>query len=144
MLRRSRLRAHLRVRKDQSSRIQLGHLRAELRALSRRLEPVTIEKLPYGDVIRRYDSPGALFYLDPPYDETEGYGTDFGRGDYLAMADQLAGIRGQFVISINDTPFVREAFTRFSIEEIPTTWTLGSRVAGGQRVNELLIRSKPR
>lgn len=131
------------VRKEQSSRVQLGRLRAELRALSRRLEPVTIERLPYQDVIRRYDSPRTLFYLDPPYDETEGYGGDFGRADYLAMADQLAAIAGQFVLSINDTPFVREAFARFDIAPIATTWTLGTRNAGAQRVGELLIRNLP-
>ena len=131
------------VRRDQSSRFQLGRLRAELRALSRRLEPVTIEQLPYADVIRRYDATGALFYLDPPYDETRGYGVEFGRDDYLAMADQLAGIRGSFLISINDTPFIRTAFARFDVQEIETTWTLSSASAGrGQRVTELLIRNR--
>ena len=131
------------VRKDQSSRIQLSRLRAELRALSQRLEPVTIERLPYEDVIRRYDAPGALFYLDPPYDETEGYGVAFGRDDYVRMAKQLAGIAGQFVMSINATPFVRETFAGFSINEIETTWTLSSASAGrSQRVTELLIRNR--
>ncbi|MBB5715414.1 DNA adenine methylase [Sphingomonas aerophila] len=127
-----------------SSRFNLAKIRANLRSLSRRLEPVTIEKLPYQDVIRRYDDARALFYLDPPYDKTEGYGVDFSRDDYLAMAEQLAGIKGQFIISINDTPFVRDAFARFSIEEIPTTWTLATRSAGAQKVNELLIRSETR
>lgn len=131
------------VRRDQSSRIQLSQLRAELRALHQRLEPVTIEQLPYADVIRRYDAPGALFYLDPPYDETAGYGVAFGRDDYLAMAEQLAGIRGRFLISINDTAFVRSAFAGFDIQEIETTWTLSSASAGrGQRVTELLIRNR--
>ena len=133
------------VRKEQSSRIQLGRLRAELRALSRRLEPVVIERLPYDQVIRRYDTARTLFYLDPPYDETEGYGTGFGRADYLALAEQLAAIAGTFVMSINDTPFVRQTFAGFLIEEIPTTWTLSSGATGaGMRVNELLIRSQPR
>ena len=133
------------VRKDQSSRVQLGRLRAELRALSRRLEPVVIERLPYDQVIRRYDTARTLFYLDPPYDETEGYGTGFGRADYVVMAEQLAAIAGTFVMSINDTPFVRETFDRFDIQEIPTTWTLSSATTGaGMRVNELLIRSRSR
>jgi DNA adenine methylase len=133
------------VRKDQSSRIQLGRLRAELRALSRRLEPVTIERLPYQDLIRRYDAPGALFYLDPPYDETEGYGVPFGRTDYVAMATQLAGIAGQFVMSINATAFVRETFSAFDVQEISTTWSLSSGTTGvGQRVTELVIRNRSR
>lgn len=131
------------VRKDQSSRIQLGRLRAELKALSRRLEPVTIERLPYQDVIRRYDRAGALFYLDPPYDETTGYGVKFGRADYTAMAAQLAAIAGDFIMSINDTPFVRETFAAFQIEEVQTTWTVSSAAAGrNSKVTELIIRNR--
>lgn len=130
------------VRKDQSSRIQLGRLRADLKALSARLEPVTIERLGYAEVIRRYDTPRTLFYLDPPYDETEGYGTGFGRADYLAMASQLADIAGTFMLSINATPFIRETFAAFEIQEVSTTWTLSARTPkGAGRVNELIIRS---
>ena len=128
------------VRRDQSSRIQLARLRVELHLLSRRLEPVTIERLPYQDVIRRYDGRQVLFYLDPPYDETTGYGVAFDRGDYQRMAEQLGAIAGSFVMSINDTPFIRETFARFHIAEVDTTWTLSSAAAGrGQRVTELLI-----
>jgi DNA adenine methylase len=131
------------VRKDQSSRIQTAHLCAELRKLHQRLQPVTIEQLPYQDMIRRYDSPGALFYLDPPYDETAGYGTGFGRDDYVPMAEQLAGISGRFVMSINDTAFIRETFSAFTIEEINTTWTVSSAAAGrAKKVTELIISNR--
>ncbi len=131
------------VRKDQSSRIQLGLLRAELKALSRRLEPVTIERLPYQDVIRRYDGAGALFYLDPPYDQTAGYGVEFGRADYVAMAEQLATIAGRFIMSINDTAFVRETFAAFSIEEVETTYTVSSAAAGrATKTTELIIQNR--
>jgi len=133
------------VRRDQSSRIQLSHLRAELRALSRRLEAVTIEQLPWSDVVRRYDGPGALFYLDPPYDETEGYGVEFGRDDYVRMAEQLAAIRGSFVLSINATRFIREIFAAFDIQEVETTWGLTHAGSGGsKKVTELIIRNRPR
>ena len=133
------------VRKDQSSRIQFARLRAELKALSRRLETVTIERLDYAEVLRRYDGPGALFYLDPPYDETTGYGVEFGREHYQALAEQLAGIAGQFVMSINATPFIRETFARFVIEDVETTWTVANAAIGsGKRVTELIIRNNPR
>lgn len=131
------------VRRDQSSRFNLGHLRAELKALRDRLAPVTIEQLDYADVIRRYDGEGALFYLDPPYDETSGYGTGFGRADYVAMAEQLAGIRGRFLLSINATDFVRQTFSAFSIEEVETTWTVSTGAVGrGTRVTELMITNR--
>jgi DNA adenine methylase len=130
------------VRRDQSSRFNQAHLRGELRQLRDRLQPVTIEQLPWSDVVRRYDGADALFYLDPPYDETEGYGVEFGRADYVAMAEQLAQIRGRFVLSINATPFVRETFARFDIAEVETTWTVSSASAGrGTKVTELIIRN---
>lgn len=133
------------VDRNTSSRFNRAKLRANLRALGRRLEPVTIERLDYADVIRRYDSARTLFYLDPPYDETTGYGLDFGRENYVAMAEQLAGIAGQFVLSINATDFVREAFSAFNIEEVETTWTVSTASAGrGKRVTELIIRNRPK
>ena len=133
------------VDRNCGSRFNLGKLRGELKLLSRRLEPVKIEQLPYSEVIRRYDHAGALFYLDPPYDQTTGYGVEFGRPDYVAMAAQLATIAGQFIMSINDTPFIRETFAAFEIEEVATAWTIGARNTGSQaRVTELIIRSRPR
>jgi DNA adenine methylase len=130
------------VDRNAGSRFNLGKLRAELKLLSRRLEPVKIEQLPYGDVIRRYDHAGALFYLDPPYDETTGYGVEFGRADYVAMAEQLATIAGDFIMSINDTPFIRETFAAFEIEEVATTWTIGTNTGATGKVTELIIRNR--
>ncbi len=125
------------------SRFNLGKLRAELKLLSRRLEPVQVEQLGYADVIRRYDHADALFYLDPPYDETAGYGTGFGRDDYLAMAAQLATIAGKFIMSINNTPFIREAFAAFDIQEVDTSWSLGMQSTGApSKVTELIIRNR--
>jgi DNA adenine methylase len=133
---------HFGVDRRTSARFDLGKLRAELKLLSRRLEPVKVEQLPYGELIRRYDHAGALFYLDPPYDETTGYGVEFGRADYVAMAGQLATIAGDFIMSINDTPFVREAFTAFDIQEVDTTWMLCTKATGGgAKVTELIIRN---
>lgn len=133
------------VKRRDPSRFNHAKLRADLRLLSARLAPVTIEQLDYSEVIRRYDAPDALFYLDPPYDETAGYGLPFGRDHYEAMARQLEGIAGSFVLSINNTAFIRETFARFEIEEVGTTWTIRSGTTGaGQRVTELIIRSRPR
>ena len=59
------------------------------------------------------------------------------------MAEQLATIAGDFIISINDTPFIREAFAAFEIQEVDTTWTIGAKSAGaGAKVTELIIRNR--
>ena len=133
------------LRRDQSSRFNHARLRADLRRLSARLAPVTIEQLDAVELIGRYDSRDALFYLDPPYHETTGYGLDFGPDQYRALADRLDTIAGSFVLSINDTPLIRETFARFAIEEVATTWTVSGHAAGASKtVTELIIRNHSR
>jgi DNA adenine methylase len=125
------------------SRLRLASLRGDLRRLRDRLETVTIERLPYADVIRRYDGPETLFYIDPPYwgcEEDYGPGV-FGRDDFQRLADQLAAISGRFVLSINDTVGAREVFCRFAIEEVAVTYTVGSAHGSGQRAGELIVTS---
>ncbi|KQM41161.1 hypothetical protein ASE59_02435 [Sphingomonas sp. Leaf10] len=133
------------LRRDQSSRFDHARLRADLRRLSTRLAPVTIEQLDAVELIGRYDGKEALFYLDPPYNETTGYGLDFGPDQYRALADRLDTIAGSFVLSINDTPLIRDTFARFAIEEVATTWTVSGHAArAGTKVTELIIRNHPR
>ncbi|MBB3347301.1 DNA adenine methylase [Sphingomonas sp. BK069] len=127
-------------------RLNVAKLRGDLRGLRDRLERVTIERLPYADVIRRYDSPATLFYLDPPYWDCEAdYGEGvFARADFERLSDQLAAIAGTFVLSINATPGAREVFARFALDEVATTYTIGTAAAGsGKRVGELIVRSVP-
>ena len=78
--------------------------------LHQRLAGVVIERLPYADLIRRYDAPGTLFFLDPPYWGCEGdYGLGvFERADFERLAEQLAGIAGRFILTINATDGARE------------------------------------
>ncbi|MGM9451615.1 DNA adenine methylase, partial [Klebsiella sp. K47] len=71
-------------------------------AAAARLEAVTIENLDWSVFMARYDRPEALFYLDPPYFGCEGdYGDGFGREQFSAMADQLAAMKGRFILSLN-------------------------------------------
>lgn len=110
------------------ARFDVGKLEPMLADLHDRLQSVVIERLPYADFIRRYDREGALFYLDPPYWACEtDYGKDvFSRDDFAALAEQLAGIKGKFLMSLNDNEAVRETFGRFTICAINTTYTVGA------------------
>lgn len=106
-----------------------------------RLAGVVIEQLPYQDLIRRYDGPDVLFYLDPPYVGCEDdYGDGFAPADFERLAEQLSGISGQFVLSINATPLAREVFGRFQMAEVETTYTIATASAGkGMRAGELIV-----
>lgn len=124
------------------ARFNLSNLRDDLLALHRRLEPVTIERLPYGEVIERYDSADTLFYLDPPYWGCESdYGPGvFQRADFERLVEQLAAIAGKFVLSINATEGARQAFARFRVEEVDVTYTIATLAIGeGKAVKELIV-----
>jgi len=56
------------------------------------------------ELLDRYDRPGTLFYLDPPYWGSEAdYGPGvFCRSDFERLAEKLAGLKGHFVMSLND------------------------------------------
>ncbi|MCE7798206.1 hypothetical protein LWE61_16835 [Sphingobium sufflavum] len=104
-----------------------------------------IEQLPYADFIARYDRPGMLFYLDPPYWDCEG---DYGRGifcreDFARIADLMRTGAAKFMLSINDTPGVRETFAGLAMAEVETTYTFGSKSGGGKQAGELIISNFP-
>ena len=99
---------------------------------------VTIECLDYQEFIRRYDHAGALFYLDPPYYLCEDYYGKglFSRDDFERLAYLLGGIKGRWLMSINDHPEVRRLFGRFRIDEEPVSYRVGGAV---KPVVELVI-----
>ena len=123
------------------ARFNVAKLEPVLAEIHERLAGVVIEQLPFTDFLRRYDRPGMLFYLDPPYFGCEadyGAGT-FDRADFDRLAAQLAGGRAKFILSINDTPEIRTAFAAFRIAEVMTTWTIGTKSGAESRVGELVI-----
>lgn len=118
-------------------------MRPMLERVAQRLASVVIEQLPFDAFLARYDRPGMLFYLDPPY---WGCETDYGegmfsRGDFARMADQLGGLQGRFLLSINDRPEVREIFGRFDIQAVITTYGV---CKGGQTAAAELVISNRR
>ncbi|MFP5472403.1 MAG: DNA adenine methylase [Gammaproteobacteria bacterium] len=122
------------------ARFDVTKLAAVLEEVHERLAGVVIERLPYAELIARYDRPDTLFYLDPPYWGCErDYGPGvFDRADFERLAEILAGIRGRFLLSLNDTPGVREVFGSFEIEAVETTYGISGRP---QRAGEVLISS---
>lgn len=122
------------------ARFDITKLAAALEDIHERLAGVVIECLDYKKFIERYDYEGCLFYLDPPYFNCENdYGEGmFNQDEFAVMAECLKGIKGRFIMSINDTPEIRKTFSGFHLSEVGVTYT----VAGGanqDRFGELII-----
>jgi DNA adenine methylase len=128
------------VAAGQSARFNTSTIEPMLADIHERLAGVVIEQLPYGEFIARYDRDDMLFFLDPPYWGCEtDYGQDvFSRDDFGRLAEQLAGIRGKFILTVNETPGSRACFERFAIADMETTYFVGG---GGRakRVGELIV-----
>ncbi len=131
------------VSRDRPGRFNLTTLEPMLEDIHARLSGVVIECLDFEAFIRRYDGVGTLFYLDPPYWGCEDdYGKQmFARSDFERMADVLAELKGSFLLSLNDGPEVRRIFSRFEIEAVTTTYTIGE---AAREAAEVLIRPRPK
>lgn len=132
------------VTPSEGGRFDVRRLGPVLEAIHERLAGVVVEALPWEPFLDRYDRPGTLFFLDPPYDRSEHY---YGRGlfapeEHERLADRLGSLKGSFVLTINDTPRMRAAFAAFDIEEVGLTYTL----SGGTKTaaRELIITAPRR
>lgn len=116
------------VARERPGRFNLTTLEPMLEDLHSRLAGVVIECLDWSAFIPRYDSPETLFYLDPPYWGCEDdYGKAmFERTDFQRLADLLAGIKGRFLLGLNEVPEVRAIFAGFELIEVRTTYTISS------------------
>jgi DNA adenine methylase len=128
------------VRYDAPASFDVTKLQPLLEAIHERLAPVAIERMPWSDFIRRYDRPGTLFYLDPPYFGSEDdYGAElFDGAQFELMAEQLRGLRGRFILSINNHPEVRRIFAGFDFREEDVRYTLAGN-DNGKIAGELII-----
>lgn len=113
----------------------------ELEAYHQRLAGVVIERLSYADLIPRYDRPGTLFFIDPPYLGTEHfYGKDmFGRADFERLANLLRSLKGRFVMTLNDCPEARAIFAGFRLRSRGLHYGVGG---GAKKARELIIQGR--
>lgn len=120
------------------ARFDLTKLVPLLEAAHDRLARVHIERLPFEELITRFDRPGALFYCDPPYHGNEDdYGKGvFSRADFTRLRDLLEAVQGRFILSINDRPEIRELFAASKIEEIALNYSVSGKVTPAR---ELII-----
>jgi len=125
----------------------LDKLRRHLDDWKEALKDTKIENKDYEAVIKKYDSADTFFFLDPPYENTD---TDFEYAqdldfDFQRLADVLSRVKGNFLMTINDSPNIRKIFKNFQVK----TWNVRAGWAGSRdkdsdnRRAELLISNYP-
>lgn len=121
-------------------RMSFTRIEEDLALAHLRLQRVYVEHLPWDACITRYDRPHSLFYCDPPYWGTEGYGVSFTLDQYDRMADLARTIKGRMIISVNDIPEMRQAFDGLNISTVDINYTVGGAGKTCPR-KELIIRN---
>lgn len=116
---------------------------AYLLQIEKRLSRVIIENKDFEDLLRVYDKPDALSYLDPPYYGTEKYyNTEFPKDDHIRLYAALTKVKGKFLLSYNDCEYIRELYKGFRIEEISRNHNLVGRYGDADHYyRELIIRN---
>lgn len=121
-------------------RLNLVRMEEDLSAAHLRLSRTVIERLDWADCLRRYDRAHTVFFADPPYWGTEGYGVPFELSQYVGLAEAMRALKGRMVLTVNDCPAMREAFDGLERTRVPIKYTVG----GSQHAkpsHELIVRS---
>jgi DNA adenine methylase len=125
--------------KTKSSSLDIEGLYETISAVHNRLRRVYIEEGTFQEVIRRYDGEETCFYLDPPYFGTAGYTHRMEPDDYTELEKALAGIKGRFLLTINDCEAMRMVFRNYRIEEVEVPYSIGKSVKSRGRYGELIV-----
>ena len=121
----------------------LTDLEARLLPIHARLRTVVIENLDWPVCLDRYDRPGAVLYLDPPYPDNGCNYVHQMRDweSHTRLAARLAITRCPWILSLPDTPRVRALYSAYDIHAVQATSGMKVTQTGSARVvnREVLI-----
>lgn len=120
-------------------RLNLLRIEEDLSAAHLRLARTYVEHLDWAACIARYDRPATLFYCDPPYWGTAGYGVGFALDQYNRLAELARSIKGWMVVSVNDIPEMRAAFSGLRMERVELNYAVGGSGRSKAKSGELII-----
>jgi len=106
----------------------LRTLRERLAPIYERLRTVIIENLDWRDCIQRYDRPGTVMYVDPPYpDNGCNYAHNMRDWDeHKELAERLKTAQCRWILSSYDIPEIHALYKGYHI--IPVQSSSGMRV----------------
>ncbi|MEM9488188.1 MAG: DNA adenine methylase [Myxococcota bacterium] len=120
----------------------------KLRAASRLLQRADLSSGHFAEQVTSA-GPGDFVYFDPPYDPlnrtsnfTSYTASSFGEEDQYELASVVGDLtdRGAFVmVSSSDTPYIRNLYRGFKIDQVPVNRAINSRASARGAVSELII-----
>jgi len=119
-----------------------GKLSTKLKYIEKyqeRFKNTKFYSMDYKKMIEKYDSSKTLFYLDPPYENTDKTLYNNTEIDYEEMKNILKKIKGKFVLSINKSKNIIEIFKDFNMKQITVKTHSGGSMIGKKQRQELLI-----
>lgn len=121
----------------------LKSIRQRLEPVHTRLKTVIIECLDWRECINRYDRPGTVMYVDPPYPENGcNYAHNMRSWDqHMELADRLMRTQCQWIYSSYDIPRIREMFAGCYVIPVQSASGMKAKKNGDTRVlnKEVLI-----
>ena len=112
-----------------------------------RLRGVLFESIDVTRVLKLYDRPTTLFYVDPPFwGFTQDYVCVFDDADHNRLHEALAATRGTWLLSYNDCPHVRALYRGYRIRRLATRYMMGCNAgsgSGARKAQEVLITNRP-
>ena len=122
-------------------RLNLLRMEEDISNAHLRLSRAYIERLDWQKCLTKYDREYTLFYADPPYWQTEGYGVEFELEQYQALASHAETMKGKIIISINDHPEMRQIFSKLNIQTTSLKYTVGGSKKNAKLAKELIINN---
>ncbi len=125
----------------------LQTLRQRITPVYERLRTVIIENLDWQECINRYDRPGTVMYIDPPYPEN-GCNYVYNMREKEAhelLASRLNATHCKWILSSYDSPYIRSLFEGHPILSVQSASGMNTEKKGSTRVinREVLITNFP-
>lgn len=111
-----------------------------LGAAHERLDGVVIEQSSYERCMKNYDSKDTFFFCDPPYlhSDTENY-DGFTREQMTEFRDRIDRLKGQWVVTVDDSSFNRDLFKHCKLQAVTTRSGIANNRTANATFGELLI-----
>jgi DNA adenine methylase len=122
-------------------RSKSSNIETKLRKVPKYSEFMKNTTITNGDykTLLKHDTPNTFFFFDPPYEKSDKLYSET-EIDYRDMANKLKNLKGKFILTINDSPLIRDIFKDFEITPIDVMGRGKQGVGKGIR-KELLIKN---